>query len=129
MSMLNCPPTRASSCARVEPGPDGIIHWVTWSPCVQASYTSAGVAAILRDRRSSFAMTGSFVGGEEFFQRVQARFPERAVTLEPVGDLAQGFGIEADMVLAPFDAAVDQAGILQHLEVLGHRVERHVVGV
>src|SRR5688572_13008230 len=104
MSMWKRPPTRASSCARVESGPAGISHRLTWSARVQASNTSAGVAATLLDSRISFAMTCSFLEGEELLEGIETVFPERAVPLEPLGDLAQGFRIEADVVLAPLDA-------------------------
>src|SRR5689334_13282448 len=43
-------------------------------------------------------------------------------------DRAQRLGIELEHVLAALAGATDEAGALEHLDVLGHGVERHGEG-
>jgi hypothetical protein len=69
----------------------------------------------------------SFLASEELFQRVEPLLPERAVDVEPLGGSPQRLGVETDVMDAPVDAAPHEASLLQHLEVLGGRVERHPV--
>src|SRR5690348_4832999 len=62
---------------------------------------------------------------EELAQRIEALVPEAFVLRGPSCDLAQWRGAQAEVMLAPLPRAPYQAGPLQHLDVLGHRVERH----
>src|SRR2546429_1718585 len=58
---------------------------------------------------------------EVVLQTVDALTPEPAVLLHPVGDVPQWRRIETARPPLRTATARDQAGALQHLEVLGHR--------
>jgi hypothetical protein len=64
--------------------------------------------------------------GEEAFERVEARLPERAVRFQPARRLPQRFGREPDVVHAPLDEAPGEPGRLEHAQVLGNRRQGHV---
>jgi hypothetical protein len=48
--------------------------------------------------------------------------------VDPAGGLVERVRIEREQVFAAVHAAADQAGLLQHLDVLGDRVQRHGEG-
>src|SRR5205085_1157075 len=49
------------------------------------------------------------------------------LAFEPVSGLGEGLRIHGEEVGASFDAAAEQAGVLQHAQVLGDRRQGHVV--
>jgi hypothetical protein len=63
-----------------------------------------------------------------FCQGIELVFPEGAVPLNPGGGILHGLGSQAAAVEAAVDFAAEQAGGLQHAEVLGDSRERDVEG-
>ena len=51
--------------------------------------------------------------------------PQRALVIDPVGRDVQHVGLERQPVRPALDHAPDDAGLLQHLQVLGDRGLRH----
>src|SRR5690349_14638371 len=106
---------------------------VTWRP---AGFSSAGFAAsrsgdcaatapVLRFAAVTFLLLSlKFV--EVIAQAVEALFPEPAVLSDPIRDLPQRLRVEAAGPPLRPPALRDQAGALQHLEVLGHGGQGHV---
>src|SRR5438045_4821456 len=56
-----------------------------------------------------------------FVQSVEAFFPESAVVIDPLGDVLERAGVEVAGPPLRVAAAGDQAGALEHFEVLGDR--------
>ena len=54
------------------------------------------------------------------FEGVEARRPERAIGLQPLVDLGEGFWAQRVKTLLAIRAHHDKPGLAQHLEVLGH---------
>src|SRR6266542_5095561 len=153
MSMRMAPPGRTSNWHTGFVNPSGPHHCATWFGLVHASNTSSRGASMVRVRTSSrsddaggevvtfedrFAadpvlrlFAGMFLlldlkFAEAVLQAVDALFPEPAVLLHPVGDVPQRRRLEPAGPPLRATAACDQAGSLQHLEVLGHGGGRHL---
>jgi hypothetical protein len=56
------------------------------------------------------------------FHRIQSLFPELPILPEPVRCVLQGEGLQLAVVITALDFPSDQAGLFQHLEMLGNRV-------
>src|SRR5271166_5421734 len=105
------------------------------SGCVHALNTSRRGASMTRVTTSSrsavlmFASTALLLA-LQFLQvaleAVEALFPEDAVVLQPVGRTLERARFQPAWAPLCLTAAGDQAGVLQHLEVLGDRGEAHV---
>src|SRR3954469_2933082 len=100
------------------------------SPPYQSAKRSGSVHS--RHRRSRGAsktrvmvIPGSVIGSQTLLPPVEALLPEATVTPEPVRGVPQPGGLQsrgAELRAAP---ARDQAGALQHLQVLRHRLHAH----
>ena len=60
------------------------------------------------------------------FESIEALFPEATVLVKPVGGVFQGGGLQLARAPLRLAAARDQAGALQHLQMLGNRRQAHV---
>ncbi len=58
---------------------------------------------------------------EERIETLEVLLPERAIALEPVHGLAEGARVDPARPPLRITAAGDEAGALQHLQVLGNR--------
>ena len=67
-----------------------------------------------------------FSSPKVFVQSVEAFFPESAVVIDPLGDVLERAGVEMAGPPLRVAAAGDQAGALEHFEVLGDRRHAHV---
>src|SRR5437867_6869746 len=76
-----------------------------------------------RSNRGSGSRPTSPGPNQQRLERVEPRFPELAIVLEPPGCLPQRLGPEPEPVLAAADAAANQSRALQHLQVLRDRIE------
>src|SRR5262245_56888350 len=129
MMRFQMPPGRTSIECVVVVKPRGPHHRPTCSGSVQASKTSAGGAANTRVKTSSRSDSRCVVTvlllllhpAQVLIEPVEALLPEPAVVLHPAGDLLQRPGDEPARSPLGVAAAGDQAGRLQHLEVLGDR--------
>src|SRR5437870_13613336 len=88
-----------------------------WQPRTFAAF-AAGLA--LRLFAGMFLLL-DLLFAEVVLQTVDALTPEPAVLLHPVGDVPQWRRIETARPPLRTATARDQAGVLQDLEVLGHR--------
>src|SRR5688572_10687811 len=61
-------------------------------------------------------------------QPIESLFPEFAILLHPVGDRLERFWLQAARTPLRLAAASDEAGALEHLEVLGDRRKAHLEG-
>src|SRR4051794_18834782 len=59
---------------------------------------------------------------------VEGAFPELAVTVQPVGRCAESSAIKARRPQLRFPASRDEAGVLEDLDVLGHRLKAQLEG-
>ena len=62
---------------------------------------------------------------EQGVEALEARLEQRAVVLQPAGGVGQRLGLEPAGAALGVAAARDQAGALQHLEMLGDRGLAH----
>ena len=69
---------------------------------------------------------GAILLDKEAFQDIEPLLPEFFVVADPFHAGMHGRCIEMAYMLPPLDTAADQAGTLQHLDMLGDSVERHV---
>ena len=63
---------------------------------------------------------------EQGVEALEARLTELAVVLQPAGGVGSGWRLEPAGAALGVAAARDQAGVLQHLEVLGDRGLAHL---
>src|SRR5690242_16180148 len=63
---------------------------------------------------------------QERIEAIELRLPEAAVELDPVGGGAQALAAQRTPTPLRLCAALDQAGLRQHLEMTRHRRQRHV---
>src|SRR5690349_9689964 len=74
------------------------------------------------------SMSGALSSGTAVLQpaihALEAALPEAAIGVDPRGRLLERLGVEVDGAELRHLAAGDQAGALQHLEVLGDRLNR-----
>src|SRR5690606_36684227 len=61
---------------------------------------------------------------ERCLQRVKALWPVRAVVVEPSVHPGERRGVERADVAPTLDPALDETGLLQHLDVLGYGRQR-----
>src|SRR5438034_9139535 len=154
MSMRIAPPGRRSSSQTGFVNPCGPHHCATYFGSVHASNTSARGASMMRVRTSSegagadevvkaerrFAvlpllrLSAAMFGllglkcAEVILQAIDALVPESAVLLHPSRDFAQRHRLESAGPPLRVATARDQAGALQHLQVLGNGGGRHFEG-
>ena len=64
--------------------------------------------------------------GEVLFHAVEAGFPDRSVTLRPRQDIANRTRLDRTRPVLGVTGPDNQAGVLEDLEVLGHRRELHI---
>src|ERR1051326_8301011 len=131
-SMLRCssaissrkrPPTRRSTSALALT--TGVIHCPISEGTVQASKIwSAAAPTVLRTyaRRGSVATICSCF--QVLDQGIDPPLPEPLIQANPRVRGRERFGPEREPVVATGDSALDQAGALQHLDVLGDGVQR-----
>ncbi len=62
--------------------------------------------------------------GDETVEGRQAIGPEHAVVLDPVGGLCHRRGVQREHMVASLHGAADESRLLEHADVLRHRVER-----
>src|SRR5436305_1344827 len=125
MSMWIAPPGRASHSQRGFVKPCGPHHCGTCEGSVHARNTRSRVAAI--SCRAAFATAMLFLLfllflfqlAQVFVQAVETLFPEFAVVLDPVGDLFERRRLEVAGTPLRVAAAGDEAGALEHLQMLG----------
>src|SRR5262245_31711285 len=60
---------------------------------------------------------------------VETLFPEAAIALEPIVDFLQRARLDPARPPLRLASARDQAGTLEHLEVLGNRRQTHIEGL
>src|SRR6476646_2760108 len=111
--------------------PFGPHHFTICSASVQARHTSSRGALTVRSitiSRSAFAllpaMSFSFLRGclntlEMSLQTIEPRLPEVAERFDPACDVLQSLGLEPARPELCRACARDEAGIGQHLEMLG----------
>ena len=66
---------------------------------------------------------------KEPFEQVETVGPEPLVETQPLLGAGERPGVQATQVSAPAHLAADQSGVLEHLDVLGGRGERHGEGL
>src|SRR5690242_2997440 len=139
MTKRHTPPARKSKALVVVEKPFGPHHCARCFGSVHAVHTSSRgaeskrVAMMARGSRwRSMLFLGvklSLLGlqlGKVILQSVWPLLPQPAIALEPVVDIAQRVGLDAAGPPLRLAAAGDQAGALEHLEVLGDRGEAHI---
>src|SRR5215211_348557 len=114
LRMRYAPPTRRSTSAPRHRTGAGPHH---------ATSSRSGVAAIVRRTTSVRSAITILHVCREAGQRV---IPEHAIALEPRGGLAQPVRRERAAVHAAVDRALDEPGVLEHADVLGHGDQRHL---
>src|SRR5215211_3002152 len=117
------PPTRRSTSAPRHRTGAGPPHATSCAGTVQAANSRSGVAAIVRRTTSVRSAITILHVCREPGQRV---IPEHAIALEPCGGLAQPVRRERAAVHAAVDRALDEPGVLEHADVLGHGDQRHL---
>src|SRR6266700_1551770 len=123
MTIRNVPPTCGSSSTvalRVSPG--HIQRAMSTASSHAANTRSRGTRST---RRTTSGSASAGVIAQQYLEGVEPGIPVRALPRQPARRRVQWPGPEAQPVLAAADAARHQPGALQHLHVLGHRVERH----
>src|SRR5271156_3280514 len=130
MSMCIAPPGRASTSQRGLVKPWGPHHCCMSFASVQAWNTSsrgaskmrvmirswywAAAAAALPFFSSTFFLLG-LQNFEQIVEAVETLLPELAVLLDPVGEFAEGLGVEFARAPLRFPSASDQAGVFEDL--------------
>src|SRR5438445_10854352 len=76
--------------------------------------------------RQGFAL---ILRAEEPFEHLQTVGPEALVEAQPLVGAGERSGVEAAQMSAPAHFATDQSGVLQSLDVLRGRGERHREGL
>lgn len=66
------------------------------------------------------------IGAQQRFQQIEPPLPESLVVPDPFHAGVQGSRVQRADVIAALDAPLHEAGVLQHLDVLGRRGERDV---
>src|SRR6185503_12969307 len=117
--------------------PSGPNHCTICLGSVHAANTRSRGAAITRlstiSRSSAQVLRGSVVMlvifrlccCDKFFQAVEARVPGGAGVVEPAGSFGETLHIQPAGTLLPVASARDEAGALQHLQMLRHRRQAH----
>src|ERR1700730_2410838 len=90
---------------------------------VMTSSRSPASAAVLVLAPKSVLLR--FQLAEVIVQAIEAFFPEMPVVFQPIGGVLERTSFERAGSPLRLAAAVDQAGALQHLEVLGDRGKAH----
>src|SRR5579872_1467460 len=143
MTKRQTPPTLNSKAKVVIEKPVGPHQWARCSAVVKALNTSSRGAAIRRSMTIERASSGSAAAPDAawaervielilllkllqvVFQAIEAALEELAETDEIFGGLLQPRGLQPARSALGVAAAADQAGLLQHVEVLGHRRAGH----
>src|SRR5215472_4652405 len=129
------PPTRMSMSQWIVVKPCGPHQRATCSGCVQALNTNRRGVSMTRVTTSSrsavlmFASTSLLLALQFLqvvLQPVEALFPEAAVIFQPVSRALERARSQPAWPPLRRAAAGDQAGVLQHLEVLGDAGKAHV---
>src|SRR5438128_1291895 len=142
MTKRHTPPGRKLYALVVVEKPSGPHHCARCSGLVHAVHTSSRGASSTRvamiDRGSCsrstlfLALTLLLLGLQYLqiiLQPIEAFLPQPAVALEPVVDVLEGVRLDAAGPPLRLAASRDEAGTLQHLEVLGTGWEAHLEGL
>src|SRR5215467_12509189 len=142
MTKRHTPPGRKSNAQVVVENPIGPHQRARCWGAVHAAHTSSRGAAktrlVMSDRWSGFS-SRSFLSSTLVFLRleltqillepVETLHPQSAVALEPVVHLLESPWFNATGPPLRLAAANDEAGALQHLQMLGHSREAHLEGL
>src|SRR5438874_330924 len=142
MTKRHTPPGRKSYALVVVEKPSGPHHCARCSGSIHAVHTSSRGASSTRvamiDRGSCsrsrlfLALTLLLLGLhylQIILQAVEAFLPQPAIALEPGADVLEGVRLDAAGPPLRLAASRDEAGTLQHLEVLGDGGEAHLEGL
>src|SRR5260370_6096009 len=148
MHLRQAPPGRTSISKETTVNPCGPIHCDACSGSIHARNTISRCASKTRvmtsSRSAGFAATLGlarlapmlpllvFLGlqrAQVGVQAIEALLPEAAIMLDPAGDVLEWTGLEPARPPLRFASARDEAGALQHLEVLGDGGHAHLEGL
>src|SRR5438445_618309 len=126
-------PSRAASLSRLWPSPSLVGPLIASRSstvskrCVMVSFVLAPCASNTTAMSTSGGMRLKLA--EVAVEAVEALLPEAPIALDPVGDLPQALGLEPAGPPLRVAAPRDQAGVLEHLEVLRDRGKAHGEGL
>src|SRR3954447_1931579 len=138
MMKRQAPPGRTSISWIVFVKPFGPHQWMTCCGSVHIRHTSSRGASKTRVAAISFSAAFAtamlfllfllflFQLAQVFVQAVETLFPEFSVVLDPVGDLFERRRLEVAGAPLRVAAAGDEAGALEHLQMLGDGGKTHV---
>src|SRR5687768_18252739 len=145
MTKRHTPPGRMSNALVVLVKPSGPHHCARCLGSVHASNTSSRGASSTRvvmmargsRSRSMLLLADTLLLrfvlrlqlAKIILQAVETFFPEAAIALQPIVNAFQSLGFDAARAPLRLASARDQAGALQHLEVLGDRRAADVEGL